>query len=38
MGRKGGKGIPHPRQLANPTNRVKNLSARHSKYSTHFYH
>ena len=32
MSRKGGKGKPHPRQLANPTNWVKNLSSKHNKY------
>ena len=36
MGRKGGKAKPHPRQLANPTNWVKNLSSKHSKYFAQF--
>ena len=37
MDREGEKDKNHPRQLANPTNWVKNLSSKHSKYSTQFY-
>ena len=33
MSTKQRKSRPHPRQLANPTNWVKNLGSRHGKYN-----